>query len=74
MGEAGNDRSQAVRVRDSDAPLERAAQHVDERLVGEQRILLRAAVQHCRAHSVHSLSELGEQPRLADPGLAGHHR
>ena len=74
VGKGGDDRSQPVGVRNREAPLEHAPHRVGERLVGEQRILLRAAVQHSCARGLHRGSELGEQPRLTDPGLPGHNR
>ena len=43
----------------------------DERLVGHERLGVRAAEQHGRATRVDLAPELGRQPRLADPRLAG---
>ena len=48
-----------------------AAQHLDHRLVGRQRLLVEAAVEHGRAVVVRARRELGHAAGLADPRVAG---
>ena len=48
------------------------AQRLDERLEGHDGLLVDPAVQHGRAAGVRRGGEARRQPRLADPGLAGH--
>ncbi len=47
------------------------AERLLERLVGRDLLLVAAAVAHGRAALVRAPPGLGEQARLADPGLAG---
>ena len=49
------------------------AQRLDERLVGNEGLLMAAARQHRRAPLVRRAGELPYQARLADPGLAREH-
>ncbi len=49
------------------------AQRLDERLVGDEGLLVAAARQHRRAPLVRRAGELPRQARLADPGLAREH-
>ena len=48
-----------------------AAQHLHDRLVGREPLLVEAAVEDDRAVVVRVVGQLGGEPRLADPGLAG---
>jgi hypothetical protein len=49
------------------------AQRLDERLVRQQRVLVRAPVEDRAAVGVHLLGEVSRQPGLADTGLADEH-
>ena len=62
--------AQHLRRQRRDVPAER----LDERLIGDQQLLVTAAEQHRRALLVCGVSELARQPRLADPRIAGDHR
>jgi hypothetical protein len=48
-------------------------ERLDERLVGERAVLVAAPVQSARATRAGGADELGDHPRLADPGLAAEH-
>ena len=50
------------------------AERLDERLVGDQHLLVTAAEEHRRALLVSGAGELARQPRLADARLAGDQR
>ena len=80
-GELGNEPRELVRVGADLAPqhLRRhrrdvPTERLDERLIGDQHLLVTAAEEHRRALLVSGAGELARQPRLADPGIAGDHR
>jgi len=53
-----------------DVPTER----LDERLVGDQHLLVTAAEEHRSPLITYGTAELADEPRLADPGLTGDDR
>ena len=55
----------------SGAPADQPAQHLHHRLVRRQRLLVEAPVEHRRAVAVRHRGDLGREPRLADPRVAG---
>ena len=74
MGEVGDDPREGVGVLWCDPPSDRGTYRLHERLVGDQGVLVGAAVDHSGSEIAHGGGKLREQPRLADPGLAGEQR
>jgi hypothetical protein len=50
-----------------------AVQCLHQRLIGDDRLLVAPPEQQEPAPLAHPAGDLGREPRLADPGLAGHH-
>ena len=80
-GELGNESRElaAVRVELAQQHLRRdrrdvPAERFDERLIGDQQLLVTAAEKHRRAVLVSGAGEFARQSRLADAGIAGDHR
>ena len=69
--EIGRARAEPRRQRLQRLPARPAAQHLGQRLIRRERLLVEAPVEHDRALLVRAIAQLGGEARLADPRVAG---